>query len=159
MTVSSTERSASTDYRLSATFVLRVMGGLSVLLGLVVLVTGILVLTVGLPLVVLVVVIVVGGLGIGAGGLVASRRTVVVRLDDSGYRVRWVRGAGVAGARWSDLADVVTGESGGHKVVEFRLRDGRTTTVPVEILAGSPDDFVREIRRRARGSQPPRKRG
>lgn len=78
-------------------------------------------------------------------GVVLSRRTTVVRLDRTGYRVRYVRGAGTTEARWTDVEDVVTATSAGERVVVIRLRDGRTTTVPVRMLAGSPDDFVRDL--------------
>lgn len=78
-------------------------------------------------------------------GVVLSRRTTVVRLDETGYRVRYVRGAGTTEARWTDVEDVVTATSAGERVVVIRLRDGRTTTVPVRMLAGSPDDFVRDL--------------
>ncbi len=74
-----------------------------------------------------------------------SRRTTIVRLDDTGYRVRHIRGAGTAEARWTDVEDVVTATSAGERVVVLRLRDGRTTTVPVRMLAGDPDDFVRDL--------------
>lgn len=78
-------------------------------------------------------------------GVVLSRRTTVVRLDSTGYRVRYVRGAGTTEARWTDVEDVVTATAAGERVVVIRLRDGRTTTVPVRMLAGSPDDFVRDL--------------
>ena len=77
--------------------------------------------------------------------VVLSRRTTVVRLDETGYRVRFVRGVGTPEARWTDVEDVVTATSAGERVVIVRLRDGRTTTIPVRMLAGSPDDFVRDL--------------
>ena len=53
---------------------------------------------------------VVVGVGAGAVALVAVaafavRRIDVVSLDDDGYRVRLVRGAGVTSARWADATD------------------------------------------------------
>jgi hypothetical protein len=58
----------------------------------------------------------------------------VLRLDDEGYRVRLVRGAGVTRSRWRDVEDVVTAPLAGHECVVVRLRDGRTTTVPLSVI-------------------------
>ena len=70
---------------------------------------------------------------------------MVVRLDEGGYRVRSVRGAGVREARWKDVEDVTAPTVRGQRCVVLRLRDGRTTTIPVDVLAGSPDAFVRDL--------------
>ena len=51
--------------------------------------------------------IVVGVVAFLGGGFFLTRRATVVRLDDAGYRVRLVRGAGVKQARWTDVEDVV----------------------------------------------------
>lgn len=75
-----------------------------------------------------------------------ARRTTVVRLDETGYRVRMVRGAGATEARWTDVEDVVTATVTGERCVVLRLRDGRTTTIPVRMLAGDPDAFVDDLR-------------
>lgn len=88
--------------------------------------------------------ILLGALAVLAAA-VLSRRTTVVRLDDTGYRVRMVRGAGATEARWTDVEDVVTATVTGERCVVLRLRDGRTTTIPVRMLAGDPDDFVRDL--------------
>jgi hypothetical protein len=81
-----------------------------------------------------------------AAGLLLTRMATVVRLDDAGYRVRLIRGAGVRQARWPDVEDVVTSTVAGERCVVLRLRDGRTTTVPVRVLAGRPEDFVKDLR-------------
>lgn len=88
--------------------------------------------------------ILLGALAVLAAA-VLSRRTTVVRLDDTGYRVRMVRGAGATEARWTDVEDVVTATVTGERCVVLRLRDGRTTTIPVRMLEGNPDDFVRDL--------------
>jgi hypothetical protein len=75
----------------------------------------------------------------------AVRRAVVVRLDDRGYQVRLVRGAGVHRAGWKEVEDVAATRVAGDRCVVLRLRDGRTTTIPVDLLAGSSDDFVRDL--------------
>ncbi len=69
----------------------------------------------------------------------------VVRLTPEGYRVQWVRGVGAAAARWKDVEDAVTTTVADSPVVVLRLRDGRTTTIPVEMLAVDREAFVRDI--------------
>lgn len=77
--------------------------------------------------------------------LVLGRRTTVVALDDVGYRVRFVRGVGVARARWTDVEDVVAATVAGERCVVLRLRDGGTTTIPVRMLAATPEAFVQDL--------------
>jgi hypothetical protein len=69
----------------------------------------------------------------------------VVRLTPEGYRVQWVRGVGSASGRWKDVEDAVTTTLAEAPVVVLRLRDGRTTTIPVEMLAADRKAFVRDI--------------
>ena len=82
-----------------------------------------------------------------------TRRGWVVRLTADGYRVQWVRGVGVAAARWSEVEDAVTTTIEGSPVVVLRLRSGRTTTIPVEMLAGDREEFVRDLQRHLREGQ------
>jgi hypothetical protein len=69
----------------------------------------------------------------------------VVRMTSEGYRVQWVRGVGAASGRWKDVEDAVTTTVADAPVVVLRLRDGRTTTIPVEMLAGDREAFVRDV--------------
>lgn len=69
----------------------------------------------------------------------------VVRFTDEGYRVQWVRGVGAASARWKDVEDAVTTTVAEAPVVVLRLRDGRTTTIPVQMLAVDRETFVRDV--------------
>lgn len=88
------------------------------------------------------------GLALGlivAAAVVLQRRGWVVRLTEEGYRVQWVRGVGVAAARWKDVEDAVTTEVAGSDVLVLRLRDGRSTTIPVAMLAEGRDDFARDV--------------
>ena len=71
----------------------------------------------------------------------------VARLTAEGYRVQWVRGVGTASGRWKDVEDAVATTIADAPVVVLRLKDGRTTTIPVEMLAIDRDDFVREVQR------------
>ena len=135
----------TSDYRLATPLAARLLGvalvGLGGLLVLVTASVGLLglpwlVLTVGLALVVA---------GVLAVGLLLSRRAWMVRLDEVGYQVRFVRGAGVSRARWKDVEDVVATTVAGDRCVVLRLRDGRTTTVPVRALAVDADALVRDL--------------
>lgn len=71
--------------------------------------------------------------------------TWVVRLTDDGYKVQFVRGAGVRQARWADVSDAVTTDVAGAPCVVLRLKNGGATTIPVEVLAVDRDTFVRDI--------------
>lgn len=94
------------------------------------------------------VIVVVGGSALAASAAlaVATRRTPLLSVDEAGYRVRWVRGAGTKAAAWRDVADAVAASPGGIDCVVLRLRDGRTTSIPVDAVAGERDRFVSEIR-------------
>jgi hypothetical protein len=85
-------------------------------------------------------------------------RVPVVQLDDEGYRVRLVRGAGVTAARWSQVADAVAASPRGIDCVVIRLRDGGATSIPVDALAAGRDEFAKDVRshlRRAHESGAP----
>lgn len=133
------------DYRLSQPVVVRMMGALLVVLGVVVLLMTLGVGVLGVPTVVLSVGIVLVALLLLAAALVLTRGVTLVRLDDAGYRVRFVRGAGVQQARWTDVEDVVATTVVGERCVVLRLRDGRTTTIPVRLLRTSPEAFVKDL--------------
>lgn len=133
------------DYRLSQPVVVRMMGALLVVLGVVVLLMTLGVGVLGVPTVVLSVGILLVALLLLAAALVLTRGVTLVRLDDAGYRVRFVRGAGVQQARWTDVEDVVATTVVGERCVVLRLRDGRTTTIPVRLLRASPEAFVKDL--------------
>ena len=134
------------DYRLSPPLAARLLGvglagvGIFVCLGTVVI--GVL----DLPLGVLVLVVALAMTAIFVGGVLLTRHGYVVRLGEEGYQVRFVRGAGVKQARWGDVDDAVTADVAGAPCVVLRLKDGRTTSIPVEVLAGERDAFVRDVR-------------
>ena len=133
------------DYRLSQPVVVRMMGALLVVLGVVVLLMTLGVELLGVPTVVLSVGIILVALLLLVAALVLTRGVTLVRLDDAGYRVRFVRGAGVQQARWTDVEDVVATTVVGERCVVLRLRDGRTTTIPVRLLRTSPEAFVKDL--------------
>ena len=121
------------------------MGFFLVALGAVVFLLTALVVLFSLPFIVLAVGVVLSVAAIFAVGFLLTRKTAIVRLEDTGYQVRFIRGAGVKQARWTDVEDVVAATVAGERCVVLRLRDGRTTTVPVRALAGNPDDFIRDL--------------
>lgn len=133
------------DYRVSRPLAVRMLGVLLVAVGAAVVLLTLAVAVLALPVTVLAAGVLVAVVVVLVAALLV-RRTTVVRLDQTGYRVRAVRGAGVTEARWTDVEDVVTATVTGERCVVLRLRDGGTTTVPVRLLAADPDEFVRDLR-------------
>lgn len=78
-------------------------------------------------------------------GLLLGVRRWVVRLDEVGYRVRWLRSAQARSARWTDVLDLQTAQVSGTRCVVLRLRDGRTTTIPVDVLEGDAEALVEAL--------------
>jgi hypothetical protein len=146
----------SSGYRLAPALAARILGAALVALAVLLLLTTLLVVLLdGSSVVVLGVgaLALVGVLGLGQ--LLRQRR--VVELDDAGYRVRWVRGAGVKAARWGEVADAVAASPRGVECVVLRLKDGRTTSIPVAAVAAPREEFVEDVRehlRRAEGLKP-----
>lgn len=137
---------APSDYRLSGPLVARFVGAYLVLLALVVFVgTAVVAATDAVPPDLLVVLLVVGLLGLVGLSTWLRNKAYVVRLDAGGYEVRMIRGAGVKRAQWSEVAEVVTASPRDIPCVVLRLRDGRTTTIPVEALAVDREQFARDL--------------
>ena len=136
-------------YRFSTALVVRMLAAMLVIGGVLVGLAALLVWLLGVPTIVLSVAVVIAVLLALAAGLASTRLATpvmtVVRFDSTGYRVRFLRSAGVRQGRWSDVEDVVTATLSGHECVVFRLRDGRTTTVPVDVLATSPRAFLDDL--------------
>ena len=139
----------STTYRLAAPLAARVVGGALVVVAVLVLLATLLVAVLQWSTWLLLVIGVVGVAAVLATA-VAVRRRPLLSLTDDGYRVRWVRGAGVHAAAWSDVADAVTAAPGGVDCVVLRLRDGRTTSIPVAAVDADRDAVVTEVRERLR---------
>jgi hypothetical protein len=131
-------------YRFARPLVARISGTLMAAFGVLVLVIALLVALVALPAVVLSVVVGVAVVG-SLGAMLLLARSAVVALSEEGYRVHFVRGAGVLRARWTEVESVSAATMAGERYVVLTLHDGRTTTVPVRILEGNPDDFVRDL--------------
>lgn len=135
-------------YALTPAIRARLMGALLVLVGLLLVAVTFVVAVARLdPTLMLVLVAAVPVVVFGAAALL-SRRLYVVRLDDVGYSVRMVRGVGAAKARWADVLDLTAVTLDETRCVVMRLRDGRTTTIPVDVIQGDSEEFVRELGRR-----------
>lgn len=132
------------DYRLAPSVRVRLMGAALAGLGVLLLVATVVVAIAHASLDVLSAVIVLTVLVVIGLGVVLNRR-VVLRLDPLGYRVRMVRGVGVATARWADVHDVQTAAVSGARCVVIRLRDGRTSTIPVDVVEGDSEQLVRDL--------------
>lgn len=135
----------SSDYRLAPALAARLVGICLVVVAVLVFATTLVVGALDASPLILLAVAVLGAAGIAVAAYVVTRRVAVVHLDERGYRVRLVRGAGTTEAAWSEVEDAVTAESGGAPCVVLRLRDGRTTTIPVEMLAVDREAFVRDV--------------
>lgn len=123
------------------------MGSFLGVIGLVLLVMTVVVAVAGLHPDLLIGLVVLSVLGVIGLSFLLGRRRYVVRLDATGYRVRFVRGVGVEQARWTDVEDLTTAVVSGTECVVLRLRDGRTSTVPVNLIEGDREEFVDELQR------------
>lgn len=136
----------TSDYRLSPALAARLMGLLLVVLAVLLFGVTALVALLHLSPDLLVLLAVLGLVSVFGTGFVLTRRAYVVRLGEQGYRVRMIRGAGVTEARWTEVDDAVTAAPRGLACVVLRLKDGRTTTIPVSALAADREEFVRDLR-------------
>ena len=136
------------NYGLAPQLRARLMGSFLAAVGVVLLVMTVVVVALELPGDVLSGVVLLVVIGIFALAFFLGRRWYVVRVDDLGYQVRFVRGAGANQARWTDVEDLTTAVVAGSDCVLLRLRDGRTTTIPVSLIEGDREEFVDELQRR-----------
>jgi hypothetical protein len=143
--VSETEKR---DYGLAPALRARLMGAFLAVIGLVLLAGTVLVAVAHLPADLLTGLVGFVVVGIFTLGFVLGRRWYVVRLDDIGYQIRFVRGVGQSRARWTDVEGLTTAVVSGTECVVLRLRDGRTSTVPVNLIEGDREEFVEELQRR-----------
>ena len=131
------------DFALAPALRARLLGSGLVAIGLVV-ALGVLVCWVtGLPSAVVSGLVVLAAAGVVALGLLVGVRRWVLRLDATGYRVRLLRTAQARSARWTDVLDLQTGTVHGTRCLVLRLRDGRTTALPVDAIEGD-DTALRE---------------
>lgn len=93
----------------------------------------------------IVVLIVVGLLGVIGSAAWLRTKAYVVRLDDAGYSVRLVRGAGVKDGLWNDVSEAVASNPHDVPCVVLKRLDGTTTSIPVAMLAADRDEFARVV--------------
>lgn len=141
------------SYRLAPVVAARLMGPALLLLAVVVLAATAVVAVAQLPPDLLVLLIGLGLVGVLALGWWLRTRAWVLRVDEEGYAVRLVRGAGTRSARWRDVADAATTSPRGIPCFVLHLKDGSSTTIPVQLLAVDREDFVREMQRRLAAGQ------
>ena len=138
----------ATAYAFDRALLVRAMGLLLLGSGIVLSVVAFLTVVAGVPGLVLTVVVLAVAAVVLTGSVWMARMRTMVRFDADGYQVRVLRGAGVKAARWRDVEDVVTATTAGQDCVVVRLRDGRTTTIPLGVLEGSRQAFVDDLRSR-----------
>ena len=136
------------DYALAPAVRARLLGVTLAVIGGVVLVAALVITLTGVPLAVLTGLVVLAALGVVAAGLALGPRRYVLRLDETGYRIRVVRGVGRDQARWTDVLDLTTAVVSGTPCVVLRLRDGGSSTLPVNMLEGDREELVGELQRR-----------
>ena len=141
------------DYRFAPALTARLMGLTLVALAGAVLIGTIAAVLLDLPSIVLLVLVVLVLVVISLTARRLRGREFAVRFTDDGYQVRHIRGAGVEAARWKDVEDAVTATTHGSLCVVLRLRNGTTTTIPVEALAVDREQFVRDVQARLRGGE------
>ncbi len=141
------------EYRVSPSVSARLMGVVLIAIAVTIFVATALVAVLNLHTAVLLVPAVLGLLVLIAMAVLVSRRGWIVRLGDDGYQVQWVRGVGIPAARWKDVEDAITSTVEGAPVVVLRLRSGKTTTIPVEMLAGDREGFVRDLQQHLQDGQ------
>ena len=142
-----------TVHRLAPAVAARLLGLVLCAVALLILASTVAIAVVDLHTVFLLVPVAITGAVLAASWWVWRDRGWVARFTDEGYRVQWVRGVGTASGRWKDVEDAVTTTIADAPVVVLRLRDGRTTTIPVEVIATDREELVRDLQRHLRRGQ------
>ncbi len=126
------------DYALAPTVRARLLGTGLVAIGVVVSLGMVVAWLADLPSAIVSGLVVLALAGVVTLGLLVGVRHWVLRLDETGYRVRALRTAEARSARWTDVLDLQTRTMSGARCVVLRLRDGRTTALPVDVIEGDP---------------------
>jgi hypothetical protein len=142
-----------TVHRLAPAVAARLLGLVLCAVALLILVSTIAIAVVDLHTVFLLVPVAITVVVLAASWWVWREKGWVARFTDEGYRVQLVRGVGTASGRWKDVEDAVTTTIADSPVVVLRLRDGRTTTIPVEVIATDREELVRDLQRHLRRGQ------
>jgi len=143
--VTTTPHRGPTDFALAPTLRARLLGSGLAVVGVVVAFGMLLAWLAGPPAWLVSGLVVLGAVAVLGLGLVLGVRRWVVRLDEHGYRVRLIRSTQATTGRWTDVLDLQTTSRGGHRCVVLRLRDGRTTTIPVDLIEGDATAFTEAL--------------
>lgn len=141
----------TSDYRLAPALGARFLGALLVLLALALAVLTLPVAALDWPVGVLVGAAAAGLLAVAGAAWLVLHALPVVRFTADGYRVRMIRAAGTTAAGWREVTEAVTTTVGSTPVVVIRLRDGGSTTIPVQALAADREEFARDLQRHLQG--------
>lgn len=136
------------DFALAPVLRARLLGTGLVAIGAVVLLGALLAWLIGVPSAYVTGLVVLALVGAAALGLLVGVRHWVVRLDDLGYRVRVLRSAQAKSARWVDVLDLQAVNEAGNRQLVLRLRDGRTTSLPVDLIEGDPAALTQALSER-----------
>ena len=132
-------------YRLAPTVQARLLGAAVVGLALLVFAGTAVVIAAKIAFGWLLIPLVVGIVAVIGFGWWLRNKAYVLRASAQGYRVAFVRGAGVREARWADIQEAVTTTPGGTPCLELRLKKGGATIIPVTIMSIDREQFVREL--------------
>jgi hypothetical protein len=157
--VTGPERASTTSYRLSPALGARLVGRSLVTLAVLVLVATLVDLVSGIGWVLVGGLTALGLLLILVWAWYLFRGGWAVRLTAQGYAVRLLRGVGARAASWSEVDQVGAASPGGQPCLVLHLRDGRATRLPMAALAGDPDAFAHDVRRRVRDAHTPAEPG
>jgi hypothetical protein len=133
------------DFALAPALRARLLGTGLVAIGTVVVLAVLLAWLADLPTPVVSGVVALALIGVVVLGLLLGIRHWVLRLDEHGYRVRGLRTAQARSARWTDVLDLNATTLAGQRCVVLRLRDGRTTTLPVDVIEGGSTRLTQAI--------------
>jgi hypothetical protein len=132
------------EFALAPALRVRLLGTGLVAIGLVIAVGVLLSWLTDLPSTIISGLVVLAGVGVVSLGLLLGVRHWVLRLDETGYRVRVLRVEARSG-RWTDVLDLQTGSVGGARCAVLRLRDGRTTALPVGAIEGDVTALIEAL--------------
>jgi hypothetical protein len=145
----------TSTYRLAPALAVRLVGRSVVTLAVLVVVATLVGVLVGLGWLLAGAITAVGLVLVGGWAWYLLRRAWAVRLSGEGYVVRLLGGIGATSAAWSSVDEVVAASPGGTPYLVLRLRDGRSSRLPMAALATDADAFAHDVRRRVRDAHTP----
>ena len=143
---------SATTYRLAPALALRMVGRSLVSLAVLVALATVAGVLLGAGWVAAGLVTLAGLVAIAAWAWYLLRGARAVRLTDAGYAVRLLGGVGVTSASWLQVEEAVATSPGGQPCLLLRLRDGRSTRLPLAALATDADAFALDVRTRVRNA-------